>query len=77
MFFVLLFVGNLNYFLLILIEIIIFFLAINVEELLAYAQKISFTTSAPRNWNPQLSLGRFRPPYPQDGIIYFWFFFKD
>jgi hypothetical protein len=41
--------------------------AVDVDDLVAYAHKISYTTSAPLDWNPQLGLGRHRPPYPQDG----------
>lgn len=39
---------------------------IDVDALIAYSQKISYTTAPPPGWNPELPLGRRRPPFPQD-----------
>jgi hypothetical protein len=39
---------------------------VDVESLIAYAQKISYTTAPPPGWTPEVPLGRRRPPFPQD-----------
>jgi hypothetical protein len=40
---------------------------VDVDEVVAYAHKVSYTTSAPPNWNPSLPHMRmFLPPAPQD-----------
>ena len=39
---------------------------IDEQELLAYAQRLSFTTAAPINWDPSQPLGKSRPPHPQE-----------
>jgi hypothetical protein len=39
---------------------------VEVDALVAYAQKISYTTSAPLGWTPDKPLLRRRPPFPQD-----------
>jgi hypothetical protein len=39
---------------------------VDVDALIAYSQKISYTTAPPPGWNPELPLGRRRPPFPQD-----------
>lgn len=41
--------------------------AVDVDEVVAYAHKVSYTTSAPPNWNPNLPHMRmFQPPAPQE-----------
>lgn len=40
---------------------------VDVDEVVAYAHKVSYTTSAPPNWNPNLPHMRmFLPPAPQE-----------
>jgi hypothetical protein len=39
---------------------------VDVDALISYAQKISYTTSAPLDWTPEKPLLRRRPPFPQD-----------
>lgn len=36
------------------------------QEIISYARKISYTTSAPPNWTPEAPLLSFLPPTPQD-----------
>ncbi len=45
-------------------------LAVDVESLIAYGHRLSYSTSAPVGWNPNLPhMQQFRPPAPQEHNI--------
>ena len=42
---------------------------INLSDLLSYARKIAYTSSAPPGWNPSMPLRVTRPPAPQEDAM--------
>jgi len=42
---------------------------LDVDDVVAYAHKVSCTTSAPPNWNPNMPLRVFLPPAPNEALF--------